>query len=230
MNPSPTRIELRIDPGLKALVRLGVVVGAPIAVAPSGRELIGEIDTLCRELVSLHEGRAPASIPGLAAARRLYKSFGIDPTRVRPSSEALLRRVLRGKPFPRISNAVDTGNLCSLRSLLPLGLYDAAAIRGGVTLRRGRPGEGYPGIRKETVNLEGRPALADGEGPFGNPTSDSPRTAVSAATRSLWMVIFAPADLGDERLEEAVGFARGAMERHLRGDAGPVRTSGELIQ
>jgi len=227
---SPASIELVVEPGLRGLVRLGVVGAEPVEVAATGESLAAEIDALCRELVARHAGRAPGAIPGLAAARRLYRSFGIDPTRVRPSSEALLRRVLRGKPFPRISNAVDVGNLCSVHSLLPLGLYDAGAIRGDVTLRRGLPGEGYAGIRKDVVHLEGRPALADREGPFGNPTSDSPRTSVGATTRSLWMVIFAPADVGEERLAGAVEFARGAMARHLAGAADPVRTTGELVQ
>ena len=61
-----------------------------------------------------------------------------------------------------------------------------------MTLRIGRPGESYPGIRKDDVNVGGRIALADDIGPFGNPTSDSARTMTSAATTDVLLVVFAP--------------------------------------
>ena len=59
---------------------------------------------------------------------------------------------------------------------------DAAQIKGDVTMRLGRDGESYPGIRKDEVHVGGRIALADSTGPFGNPTSDSARTMVTTAT------------------------------------------------
>jgi len=107
------------------------------------------METTAAGLLSAHAGQSPGAIPGLAAARELYRAFGIDPTHTRPSSEALLRRVLQGKGLPRILNAVDLCNLCSLRFLLPIGLYDAASVAPPVALRRGRPGETYAGIRKD---------------------------------------------------------------------------------
>jgi DNA/RNA-binding domain of Phe-tRNA-synthetase-like protein len=170
-----------------------------------------------------HAGRQPSEIEGLAPARRLYRAFGIDPTSTRPSSEALLRRILQGKPFPAINSAVDVCNLCSATFLLPIGLYDTAKIRGNVTLRRGGPGESYPGIRKDAVNVAGRPVLVDREGPFGNPTSDSHRTSVDPATTSLWMVIFAPSDYSQAAMDTHVSFARGAIERHLQDLGSPAR-------
>jgi DNA/RNA-binding domain of Phe-tRNA-synthetase-like protein len=184
---------------------------------------------LAAELRALHAGLPPAEIPGLRPARELYRAFGIDPTRTRPSSEALLRRVLQGKPLPRILNAVDVCNLCSLRFLLPIGLYDTARVSGPVVLRRGRPGESFAGIRKDDIHLEGRPALADGLGPFGNPSSDSLRTSVTAVTRSLALVVFAPASFPESRLAEHVEFARAAIGRHLAPPGGRVATSGSVI-
>ena len=114
-----------------------------------------------------------------------------------------------------MNSAVDVCNLCSTSFLLPIGLYDAARIRGDVTLRRGEPGESYPGIRKDSINVAGRLVLVDDLGPFGNPTSDSLRTSVSEATSSLFMVIFAPADYPHAALDAHVGFARDAIARHL---------------
>jgi len=153
----------------------------------------------------------------------LYRSFGIDPTRTRPSSEALLRRVLQHKPFPEILNAVDVGNLCSVRFLLPIGLYDGDRIDGDVTLRRGRTGESYAGIRKDDVNLAGRPVLCDDRGAFGNPTSDSARTSVTETTTTLWMTVFAPRSLPVERLSDHLVLAEDLLGRHLAG-RDPVAT------
>jgi DNA/RNA-binding domain of Phe-tRNA-synthetase-like protein len=209
-----------ISPDLPARVRLGLVAAAPILARPLGPELEAEIEATCRGLVAEHAGLQPASIAGLGPARDLYRSFGIDPTRTRPSSEALLRRALQGKPFPRILNAVDLCNLCAVRFLLPIGLYDADLIRGAVVLRRGGPGEAYQGIRKDEVHLEGRPALCDEEGPFGNPTSDSLRTSVTPETRALLMVIFAPAGYPRPRMESHVTESQRLMEQHLGGAAG----------
>jgi len=124
--------------------------------------------------------------------------------------------VLQGRPFPEVNAAVDVCNLCSLRFLLPIGLYDARKVRGTTTLRRGRPGESYAGIRKDLVHLAGRPVLSDEAGPFGNPTSDSLRTSVDAGTSALRMVIFAPIDTPPEQLDAHVAFARWEIDRSLR--------------
>ncbi|MEQ1573146.1 MAG: phenylalanine--tRNA ligase beta subunit-related protein [Vicinamibacterales bacterium] len=140
----------------------------------------------------------------ISAVRTMYKRVGLDPTRRRPSSEALLRRVMKGESLPRINSLVDVCNWCSLESQLPYGLYDANRIHGDVVLRLGRPGESYPGIRKDEVNVGGRIALADSEGPFGNPTSDSARTMVTTATTRALVVVFAPREIDSRRLERVV--------------------------
>lgn len=206
-------IPLSIETSLAGAVRLGLVAANGIRTEAAGDALLAEIAALTGRLAREHAGVAPAEIPGLAPARALYRTFGVDPTRTRPSSEALLRRIVQGKPFPCICGPVDLCNLCAVRFLLPIGLYDLAKISGAVTLRRGGPGDGYEGIRKDRVNLEGRPALFDATGPFGNPTSDSARTCVTPATRSLLFVIFAPASCQAAELREHVRFTAEAIER-----------------
>ncbi len=139
-----------------------------------------------------------------ASVRTMFKRVGLDPTKTRPSSEALLRRVRKGDPLPRINSLVDVINWCSVESQLPFGLYDLDQIQGAVTLRLGREGESYPGIRKDAVHVEGRLALVDVAGPFGNPTSDSARTMVTTATRRALVVIYAPASLLSRFVDSAV--------------------------
>ena len=140
----------------------------------------------------------------VTAVRTMYKRVGLDPTKTRPSSEALLRRVRKGDTLPRINSMVDVCNWCSLEFQLPYGLYDAARIDGDVELRIGRPGESYPGIRKDDVNVGGRIALADRLGPFGNPTSDSARTMVTTQTTTALLVVFAPREVDRARIDRVL--------------------------
>jgi DNA/RNA-binding domain of Phe-tRNA-synthetase-like protein len=140
----------------------------------------------------------------LAAVRTMYKRVGLDPTKTRPSSEALLRRVRKGDSLPRINSMVDVCNWCSFEFQLPYGLYDADRIQGDVDLRLGRDGESYPGIRKDDVHVGGRITLADAIGPFGNPTSDSARTMVTPATHRALLVVYAPVEFDPVRLDRVV--------------------------
>ncbi len=156
----------------------------------------------------------------IAAVRTMYKRVGIDPTRRRPSSEALLRRVRRGDPLPRINSMVDVCNWCSLEFQLPYGLYDAARIQGDVVLRLGLSGESYTGIRKDDVHVGGRIALVDRLGPFGNPTSDSARTMVTPATTRALVVVFAPFELDERRVSQVLD----ATAQRMQEFTGAVRS------
>ena len=140
------------------------------------------------------EAHARANPPADAAAvRTMYKRVGLDPTKTRPSSEALLRRVRKGDALPRINSMVDVCNWCSLEFQLPYGLYDLARVEGdSIEMRLGREGESYSGIRKDDVHVGSRICLSDAVGPFGNPSSDSARTMVTTATTRALVVVFAP--------------------------------------
>ncbi len=184
--------EFGVEPELAALLDLGLLTAGGLAVGPSGPAIAAAIAAESAAIGARVGDRAISDIPGIAPVRRLFSALGTDPTKTRPSSEALLRRVRKGQGLYAVNNVVDTVNLCSLRWLLPMGLYDLASIRGRLRLARGNPQDGYPGIGKEWVNLEGRPALYDEAGPFGAPTSDSFRTRVHEETTSVLLVVFAP--------------------------------------
>jgi DNA/RNA-binding domain of Phe-tRNA-synthetase-like protein len=155
--------------------------------------------------------KPPAEV---ATVRTMYKRVGLDPTKTRPSSEALLRRVRKGDSLPRINSMVDVCNWCSLEFQLPYGLYDTGRIDGDVELRIGRPGESYAGIRKDDVHVDGRIALADRIGPFGNPTSDSARTMITTGTTSALLIVFAPRDVEAWRLDEVLDTSSARMQEY----------------
>ncbi len=150
--------------------------------------------TAYRERYATADSTAPGLVDGVQVARTLFRTLGVDPTKTRPSSEALLRRAMKGKPLPTVNSLVDVGNWCSLDFLLPLGLYDIARLSGDVILRRGESGESYRGIGDREIHVADRYVLADRIGPFGSPVADSLRTAVTLETTEALMIIFAPAD------------------------------------
>jgi DNA/RNA-binding domain of Phe-tRNA-synthetase-like protein len=149
-----------------------------------------------------------------APARALYRRFGIDPTRVRPSSEALLRRLKKGEPLPRINSLVDVANALSVQLQVPVGLYDLGKARGEeLVVRLGAEGESYTGIGKERVNVARRICVADAEGPIGNPTSDSARTMITTDTeRAAWVYFLPVSDETVDRTAELIAvFGRGLV-------------------
>lgn len=207
-----------IDAGLEGIVTLGVLRLAGVSVRAEDPRLAAEVEEACASFRARFAGRPSGDVPGAEDARGLYKAFGIDPTRTRPSNESLLRRALKGEALYRINTAVDAVNLCSLVQQLPYGLYDAAQIEPPVVLRRGAEGESYEGIRKGTISLGGRPVLADARGAFGNPTSDSARTSVGLETRDLLVTVYAPRAAGRARLERVLDATVDVMVRHCGGD------------
>ena len=150
----------------------------------------------------------------LKRARDLYRKFGIDPTRVRPSSEALLRRMQKGEALPRVNSLVDVANALSVQLQVPVGLYDLAKVVGDeLVIRLGGKGESYEGIGKEKVNVAGRICVADKEGPCGNPSADSARTMITTETENAAWIYFLPVREDDiDRTAELIAvFGRGLM-------------------
>ena len=139
-----------------------------------------------------YQTAAISEIPTVKAVRTIFHRTGVDPTRYRPSSEALLRRVVKGKGLYFINSAVDVVNYFSLKTLLPMGVFDADRVKPPVEFRAGREGETYQGVGRDVLNLAGFPLLADAEGPFGSAVSDSVRTRVTGGTTRLLWAIFVP--------------------------------------
>ena len=193
-------LDFQIAPEIAGRVCVGLLVLEGVSVRESDPALDAEVDRTCASFRERHGGGKSSEVPGAADARTLYKALGIDPTKTRPSNEALLRRALKGETLYRINTLVDALNLVSLRTQLPFGLYDLDRVRPPVVLGKGRAGEGYDGIRKGFVNVEARPVLMDLEGPFGNPTSDSARTMITLSARNALVVAYAPAGYNLGRL------------------------------
>jgi DNA/RNA-binding domain of Phe-tRNA-synthetase-like protein len=133
-----------------------------------------------------------AQDPTVAGLRKLFKAAGTDPSRYRPSSEALLRRLLKGDELPAIGPLVDLNNCLSARLAVPCCVMDEHALAPPFELRAGRPGEAYESLRGP-FELEGRPLLVDAHGPCDTPITGNVRVKVGPSTRAVWLVAYLPA-------------------------------------
>ncbi|HXQ25135.1 MAG TPA: phenylalanine--tRNA ligase beta subunit-related protein [Candidatus Acidoferrales bacterium] len=194
-------MEIRIE---LPEVKLGVVEVDNLTVAPADAGLARLMDDICERKRREFTVESLAGAEPTRAVRAMLRAWDIDPSKYRPSSEALLRRVVQGKGLYRVSNVVDVGNLGSIETAWPYGCYDRSRIRPPVVLRHGAAGERYEGIGKRVWHLEGRPVLADADGPFGSPISDSTRSMITESAREILVVIYAPSAAADAALENAM--------------------------
>lgn len=179
-----------LDAALSGRLRLACLELRDLEVGETGADLSAEGERLSESLRGTFGVLAGIEdVPGVEATRALYRSLGIDPEHVRPSSEALLSWVLEGRPPLRVNALVDAVNLCSLRMRVPLSVYDAERIAEHVLVRSGAPGEAFPGLTRQRVGVEGRPVLCDREGPFGGLAGDSLRTRATTQTRRALVVM-----------------------------------------
>lgn len=186
-------LEIKIDPNLKELWKDAVLgcIQCKVKVEDSSQELLEEIQKLSEELPQIAGSTSEITKrEKIADTRSAYKAFGKEPSRYRNSAEAMCRRIVQGKGLYRINNVVECNNLFSIRSGYSLGAYDTAKIDGSVIWMVAPEGAHYKGIGKDQINVEFLPVFADGQGPFGNPTSDSVRTRITAEAKEILMVIF----------------------------------------
>jgi len=158
-------------------------------------EADSDLDRLRDEVAELARQRwrleTLARDPTVAALRSLFRAVGCDPTRYRPSSEALIRRVLKGDAIPAISPLVDINNCLSLSLAVPCCVMAQDKVAPPFTLRAGREGEAYESLRGP-FKLASRPVLADRKGPCDAPITGSQRVKVTADTKAAWLVAYLP--------------------------------------
>lgn len=173
---------------------------------------------------SLRATDTPDSIkfqPAIAATREAYRSCGKDPSRYRPSAEALRRRLLRGLELYQIDTLVDLINWVSLSTGYSIGGFDADKIQGiDLCLGIGKAGEPFEGIGRGVLNIEGLPVYRDAAGGIGTPTSDHERTKMDLHTRHILAIINGYS--GENGLCEAVEMTQNLLRRYAASDGGGV--------
>ena len=161
-------------------------------------------------------------LTSIAATRRVYKACGKDPSRYRPASEQLIRRMLQGKELYQIDTLVDLVNLASVAYGYSIGGFDADKFVGDtLTLGIGREGEPYEGIGRGMLNIAGLAVYRDAQGGVGTPTSDNERTKMTIETTHL-VVLINGYDGNEERVTENARFIQGLLKKYCQSDGGTI--------
>ena len=169
-------------------------------------------------------------LSGIAATRAVYKKCGKDPSRYRPASEQLIRRMLQGKELYQIDTLVDLVNLASIAFGYSIGGFDADHFVGDtLTLGVGREGEPYEGIGRGQLNIAGLPVYRDAQGGVGTPTSDHERTKMTLATTHL-VVLINGYDGDAVRVRQNAEFIQQLVRKYCQSDGGTVTLFGRDIQ
>lgn len=187
-------------------LKFGLIFARQISVEKENADFTREFTELQDFLNTKFSQKRPAEDDIVSYVRRMYRRIGWEPTRYRPSSEALIRRILKGNALYRINNLVDFGNLVSARFHLPMGLYDIGKIGDSITMDVGNEGESYRGISKPEIHAEGKLILRDAQGIFGNPTADSLRSSITAQTSSALAIFFCPPEVESSYLQQTLNF------------------------
>lgn len=191
----------------------GAAVYAEVNNTPFSEGLWQEIDAFTTELRATETTESIKQQPIIAATREAYKRCGKDPSRYRPSAEALRRRLMRGLELYRIDTLVDLINLVSLRTGHSIGGFDADKIQGEqLELGIGKADEPFEGIGRGPLNIEGLPVYRDALGGIGTPTSDHERTKMDVQTRHILAII--NGYNGEEGLQEAAEMTQDLLRKY----------------
>lgn len=193
MQALPFEVQLELKGWTLFWAQLGAQPSSEAALTVLTREVAEQVRReLKRETLASH--------PTVAALRKLFKAAGCDPSRYRPSSEVLLRRLLKGEELPAILPLVDLNNCLSALLAVPCCVMAEGKVRPPFVFRVGRPGESYESLRGP-FNLEAKPLLVDAEGPCDAPISGSERVKVTEDVHHAWLVAYLPT--GTVQPEEA---------------------------
>ncbi|MCG3088712.1 B3/4 domain-containing protein [Sporosarcina cyprini] len=200
-------------------LKIGLIYYNKITVSESPQMLKGRLQLFQEQLFFDLEDKQLTDFPGINEWRTVWKAFGADASRYRPSVEALYRRIKKQNYIAPYHSAVDLNNFFSLQYQIPAGIYDRKKIVGDVMLTVGDETAGYDGLNGRFNTLENMLVLRDEYSPFGSPFVDSIRTAVTEETTSALQVLFLRPSLDLENAVKLTNAAANMFTSISGGDA-----------
>ena len=192
---------------LEPTFKIGIIHYTKINVTSSPQMLKGRLQLFQEQLFFEMDDKAVTDFGGIKEWRALWKKFGADPNRYRPSMEAMYRRIAKQNYITPMHSAVDLNNFFSMQYEIPMGIYDLAKIQGKTTISIGNDETSYVGLNGRENTLKNIITIQDDIGPFGSPFVDSIRTAVTENTTDALQVVFLRPSLdleGSKKLTESM--------------------------
>ncbi len=215
-------VQIRISDDIKQTFK-GISIGSSLIKNANTVERCNELDEEIRRVefwvkrnFTLEELK---NHPVIRAYRDFYWKIKIDPTKQRPSAEALIRRILRGKSIPRINCAVDAYNLASILTQISIGAYDYDRIVEPLMLRWSRDGEEFWPIGGEKKTIRKQPVIADSKKIINlYPHRDSELTKITNETRNILVIACGVPGIPNNKVVEASEMAAKYIAKYCGGE------------
>ncbi|MFT8362898.1 MAG: phenylalanine--tRNA ligase beta subunit-related protein [Sporolactobacillus sp.] len=189
-------VAVCISPELREVIpdfQIGVIVYHRVTIAGTPAIIANKLPLYYQNIkLSLAE-QPVATIPGVAEWRRIFKAVGTDPSRYRPSQEALLRKIARDGAPHHVNSAVDLNNFFSVQHGIPMGIYNLGTLEPPIQLIIGSEQDTYDALNGRQMSMANKIVAVDQQGAFGSPIVDSRRSALTeSAEDALQMVYLRP--------------------------------------
>jgi DNA/RNA-binding domain of Phe-tRNA-synthetase-like protein len=218
-------LRLEIDPELKnsySGLKVSTLLVKGVKVERQSSELMKFAEGVIGEVRGRYNLNNLKDVSNFRAYRDFFWKIGIDPTKIRPASEALIRRILAGKPLPRINSLVDAYNLASIQTEIALAAFDVARLQGDMHMRFAEEGENFLGIgMQEPARLKGgEVVISDSQRLVAlYPHRDSDYSKVTEETTSALILVCGVPGINEEDLAEASHVALDYVTRFCGGKA-----------
>ncbi|WP_420768425.1 B3/4 domain-containing protein [Parageobacillus thermoglucosidasius] len=215
-------MDIAVSEAIKQAIpefKIGVILYNHIVVDDSPQMLKGKLQLFQESIYFDLQETAVADILELAEWRRIFKTIGTDPSKYRPSSESLYRRIQKKNFVPTIHSAADVNNFFSLYYKIPIGIYDLDKLEGLVAVEIGTDQDEYIAINGRTVNFSRKLVSKDIHGPFGSPIVDSQRTAVTKDTKNAVQIVYLLPSMTQEQCKKLLQSMQNMFLQIHGGDA-----------
>ncbi|MEE8401182.1 MAG: phenylalanine--tRNA ligase beta subunit-related protein [Candidatus Hydrothermarchaeaceae archaeon] len=175
---------------------------------------------VAREVKETYDLETLKDDPDFRKYRDFFWKIDIDPTKIRPASEALIRRILQGKTLPTINTGVDAYNLASIKSSVPLAAFDKGKLKGELSMMFANGGEEFFGIGMKRLKiLAGNEIIIKDEEKLIAiyPYRDADDSKVTFDTKEILLMSCGVPGVTSEKLEEAVNLAGEYLARYCKG-------------
>ena len=152
--------------------------------------------------------------------RDFYWRFKMDPTKTRISSEALIRRILNGQSLRRINNVIDTVNLISAKSALPISALDLERIKPPITVRKAKNNEPFVRLGGKKIKCNGNEIIVADEEKildYGFATADTELAKVTDKTKNVLILVYATEDIENDYLQETLDRTAELITKYAKG-------------
>ena len=218
-------MSLTIDPPLVNLFPdLHVLVGRVENVTV--RSHVAELEAFKGEVIEEIRGSYSRETVKDNLTFRAYRDFfwkiKVDPTKTRPAAEALIRRVLRGRPLPKINSLVDAYNLASMKSEIAFAAFDADELGDSLLMRFACEGEEFLGIgMAKLVHLTGSEVVIADNGKLVAiyPYRDAEEANITQKTRNVLFIACGVPGIDEEKLRLALDLSFKFVTRFCGGTA-----------